>query len=152
SRLSPLLQRADSPPAGVVHASTRTLFAQATNDVVPITSTHHSRAGGNDGQVEPFASGDSVELVASLRRLMRSRGVIATGESRPSPLLHKAATRNAGAAKAAILEPSSLPLPGAEISPGLRLIEQQVPLLPASRTLTVRSLWPLLSRGLPHCV
>ena len=44
------------------------------------------------------------------------------------------------------------PLPGTEISPGLRLIEQPVPLLPASSSLTVRSLWPLLSRGLPHRV
>ena len=47
---------------------------------------------------------------------------------------------------------AALPLPGIDIAPGLRLIEQHVPLLPASRTLTVRSLWPLLSRGLPHCV
>ena len=44
------------------------------------------------------------------------------------------------------------PLPGAEISPGLRLIEQHVPLIPAQQSLTVRSLWPLLSRGLPHRV
>jgi len=116
-----------------------------------------SRCRGNDGQQVASTASDAIGLVANLRRLLRLRPATAVPESRLSPLLQEPITRNAGAATAAtadsIASPSLLPrLPGTEVAPGLRLIEQHVPLRPASQSLTVRSLWPLMSRGLPHRV
>ncbi|MEZ5464107.1 MAG: ribonuclease H-like domain-containing protein [Lysobacteraceae bacterium] len=108
--------------------------------------SRHSREGGNDnekdGRRAVSPASDAVELVANLRRLIRSRRDATTRASPLSPRLQEPTNSQVPAP----------PLPGTEISPGLRLIEQHVPLLPASNSLTVRSLWPLLSRGLPHRV
>ena len=116
----------------------RTLQTQAgARQGFDTPSVRHSHEGDHDRQGVSPAAINANKLVADLRRLMRVR---------------RAATTTATPVTPSSLCGSTSALPGTAISPGLQLIEQHIPLLPAGGSLTVRSLWPLLARGLPHRV